>query len=332
MLPSHSSDFTPVKIRGKRNAIPAEKWHDAKRRKPQLQRRRLSNATMPTSSSVSRKRLQTDIGGSPLEMLPAEVTHHIFGYSANVNLPLASRQLAAKLSKSTHLEHQLTETLLAPVLRLLGNEEAGAAQLSAATRLLNSRFVTFEFFKSWLRGHNEARSLHVSDGAQDEAYWRAIWTALQPSPTLLPPSKLISPPFTAAKTSFLAVLVQGTPGVSTIDPAYGEFALQGLQSAIPARQGKVVSLLLAMGVTVSTEMLRIAVIDSGCDKDIVTRLLDATAPADGSLPYQQGVDLLDPSLWAWAEKARKDGDDKGQWLVALLRDRQQRKATAESIA
>ncbi|KAK4635085.1 hypothetical protein CLAFUW4_01148 [Fulvia fulva] len=332
MAPSTVSDFTPVKVRGKRHCTPAEKWYTGKRRKPALQKRsHLSTATssVPLSTEPRKRRRVEGEDDSPLEMLPAEVIHHIFEYSANVNLPLVSRHLAAKLSKSTHLELQLTETILSPVLRRLSNDDPGAAQLAAATRLLNSRFMTFNFFKSWLQVHNPAGHLHKPNIEHADTDWRAMWTALQPSSTLLPPRKLLSPPFTEAKSNFLSVLAQEWPVIATVDPVYGDFALQGLQCAVAECRRDVVAVMLRMGVPVSTELLRVAVIDGGCDSHVVLMLLERIPQAGASWRTHEEINLLDPSLWAWAEKACKDGNDKGRWLIDLLRARQQRKTAAE---
>lgn len=271
---------------------------------------------------------------SPLERLPAEVLQQVFEYSANVGLPLVSRETASKLSKSNYLQHQLTVQLLKPVF---GNSSATSKELSDATRLLNSKFMTFEFFTKWL----QAYALWMDTVEDSEEPWsnsqvRDVWLALQPSSALLPPKKLLSSPFNQEKAQFLEVLSHHVQDLAGMDAAYGELAHVGLVAAVRQSHREMVQLLLSMGLTASTEMLRVAVTESGCDREIVRMLIDKSEndrrdpnmdegrPAEiGSSP--DAVDLLDPVLWSWADEARRRGNKKGGWLMELLKEAQQRK-------
>ena len=107
MAHSKEDALTPIRIRGKRRGMPAEKWHYGKRRNPELQKRPtpLERTTPPgTALRISSTRRRRDTAESPLERLPSEVTQIIFEYSANIELPLTSRALALTLSKSQHLQ------------------------------------------------------------------------------------------------------------------------------------------------------------------------------------------------------------------------------------
>lgn len=342
--------LTPIRIRGKRHGTPAEKWHYGKRRKPELQKRltpldQLPSATSPaTSSVISRRRRRRDSEESPLERLPVEVIQLIFEYSANIELPLTSRALALTLSKSQHLQHQLATEVLQPVL---GNKMTVAkAELFRATRLLNSRFVTWRFFTLWLGSHMEAHPQPGGDPGEDFdelANATRLWTSLGPSPSLLPPKKLLDPVdrFTQESCNLLAVLAHGVQHLPRQDAAYGELAYEGLLKAIKGANKEATSLLLGLGVVASTETLRVAVTQGGCEEDVVRMLLyqprhNEQTHMSSSRSETQGdndegtIDLLDPEIWAWAEEAQKLGSEKGEWLVAELRNAQQRKSLPET--
>lgn len=265
-----------------------------------------------------------------MEKLPAEILQQIFSYSANIDLPVVSRQLAFKLSQSQHLEHHLTSRLLRPVL---GHPTTNptASPLAAATRLLNSRFVTWDFFAQWLRNQPEASAAEdASPSDASDMDLGRLWAAMGPAPNLLPPKKLLLPPFTPEKTQFLRILAQNIQDVAALDASYGAVAYEGLVAAVRAGQPEVVSILINMGIVGDTELLRIAVAEAGCNKGIVEMLVSQSSRVmessqqTGRRNTSESVDLLDPVVWTWAEKASGVGDGKGKWLVALLKNAQQR--------
>lgn len=348
MAPHKQSDLTPIRIRGKRRGTPAEKWHHGKRRKQELQKRpttpeRFAVTSPDVSTARPRERKRRDTGNeSPLEQLPAEVIQLIFEYSANIDLPLTSRSLASTLSKSKHLQQQLTSEILELVL---GHGTAATKiELGRATRLLNSRFVTWRFFTTWLRSHVATRSQYDCDPTERSHHvdhLTRLWASLQPANGLLPPKKLLCPStgFTQETTNFLAILAHGIEDLANMDPAYGELAYEGLVMAIREHNIEVVSLMLKMGVAVVTETLRIAVAECGCNEDIVRMLLrcpghiaethmSLSHPDSQHADDEGAVDLLDPEIWAWADKAQEQGNQKGLWLIAELRSAQQRKRTS----
>ncbi|KAI6868601.1 hypothetical protein KC338_g3897 [Hortaea werneckii] len=90
------------------------------------------------------------------------------------------------------------------------------------------------------------------------------------------------------------------------------------------------SQLLRFKPNLDTEILRKAVIDNVFDPDVVLKLADyavqrqqesMSSQTDISINEMPAVDFLDPALWAWAEKTRKNGDDNGEWLSELLKDK-----------
>lgn len=317
--------LTPLRIRGKRRGAPSEKWNAGKRRRPELQKRQTSVDITKADESRSaklrlRKSRQSD-NDSPLETLPVEVLQEIFEYAGNVDLAVVSRQLAAKLSKSHHLQYGLTTRLLEPVLDSADGSEPSAAELHAATRLLDSRFMTWRFFTTWLRRQT---NVALTDTSDDEPNWNELWTALRPDPALLPPRKLFLPPFTTEKVSFMSLLLQNVNDITLLDASYGEIAYEGLVAAIQSDMPDLVFLFLGVGLNSDTELLRTAV-EAGCNQEIVQMLIDSDAARQRAAGRSKGeVDLLDPAIWAWAEHARKHGNDRGEWLISYLQARQRK--------
>lgn len=295
-----------------------------KRRKPELQRRRVllehTRSDTPSASSSCHVRQRSRQGlESPFEALPTEVLQEIFEYSANISLPFVCRQLASKLSPSQHLCNTLVTRSLEPILGVTHGTASENAR-TVATRLMNSRFFTFDFFTTWLRSQPAARAVLESSEGNPRA-----WEALMPSTNLLPPRKLLTAPFTDEKMKFLFALSKSnTNDIAALDPAYGEMAYQGLVVAIREGLSLLVNELLHMGVKRDTNLLRIAVIEAGCNNRMVLIVSGNTPKPDW--PDVTAVDYLDPALWSWAERQT---DGKGEWLLDILRNAQWHKEKRE---
>ena len=326
---STMTTMTPIRVRGKRHATRAEKWNSGKQRQPvhgkSITSSEPDSSAQSTSSEAKsqsrRRRRRVSHELSRLEELPTEVLQTIFENSANVNLPLASPRLSSQLA-SQHLYHQLTSSILQPVL---GGKRSTPSELAAAMRLMNSMFFTWTFFKDWLYDRFEALGLlhewqdAVESGSatmQPERQGEWTWYKLRPHSGLLPPKKLILGPFTYDKVRFLRFLTSSyREDPDQIDPLYRELAIDGLRQAVSEGAGEALPAFWTLGVEPDTELLRHAVIDSGCEKNVVQRLVTrvvhlASEPID--------VDFLDPALWSWADKA--GGDGKGSWLMEVLKD------------
>lgn len=240
-------------------------------------------------------------------------------------LPLTSTQLAFKLCNSTHLRQQLSDRLLGPVLECEGATRPSENDLVSATRLLNSRFMDLAFFKTWLRSRFRGEmpmADHPSDSSDVD--WKASWLACQPSRALLPPRKLFSAPFSNDKTIYLAILAQTIDDITSLSHSFGELAYEGTMLAVQSGHDELASVLLGMGVTATTDLLRTAVMDAECDERLVKLLLRPASPQEQARRgATDGVDLLDPMVWSWAEKAREKGNPKGTWLMETLREAQE---------
>ncbi|KAK3116528.1 hypothetical protein LTR53_003016 [Teratosphaeriaceae sp. CCFEE 6253] len=315
--------MTTIKIRGKRSAVPAEKWRVGKRKRPV--RRTASPTTfagglsaLPRSSQCAaaarQKSRQQTPETSMLEQMPAEIVQDIFVLSGNVELPLASSTLRAQLC-SQHVYTKMTTSVLRHVLSLTQDTSAGAAELTAATRLFGSRFMTLDFFRIWL---TDQLPPHGPNKAMDCG---KAWAEMRPSTDLLPPRKLLHGPWTPQKTELLRLFVQDAPlDLARLSPAMGAIALEGACEAIADGAHEALGALLSTGVRPTTELFGHAIVDNGCDRDIVKTLCAGVQRYASVLSEKElTFDTLDPVLWSWAEKARQRGDDSGDFVVLTLR-------------
>ncbi|TKA48845.1 hypothetical protein B0A54_00921 [Friedmanniomyces endolithicus] len=298
--------MTPIKVRGKRGAVSAQKWHAGKKRPvnrdaspaPKPNSSVIPQASVQLSEASSRKRKRRRPELSEFEQLPVEILQDIFVYCANLDLPLASSALMSKLS-SRHMYLRLTKCAVQPVLGFEYKEMPCAAQLAAATRLFGCRFMTWDFFRAWLD-----EDVPFTRPRKTDDYWNA-WTSLKPSKFFLPPAKLLHGHWTTEKANLLSIFLPEPPTPSPpLTSVLLELAHAGAAQAIAERAHVALRLLLKMGVHPTTEMLRFAVIDHGCDRRLVEMLFDSVYPEE---KVAVDIDPLDPALWAWAEKAYERG-------------------------
>ncbi|WPG97791.1 Hypothetical protein R9X50_00057200 [Acrodontium crateriforme] len=319
-------------VRGKRHGSKAEKWNTGKRRgvsrngssKSTRSSTAPSVASSRTKELVSRTQLRRNRELSRLEELPAEIIQAMFEFSANPSLALVSPILAKQLS-SHHVYHQITTRVLSPVL---GHKDtrANETELSAAIRLLNSKFMTWTFFRSWVDQQvlklniNRNEINRVDEYDDDNLRHRRLWSLLQPSPGLVPPAKLLRGPWSTGKVRFLNVFAPAIENIMEANPVLGEVAYEGLAHAVAQQSLPAVRALTGMGLRVTTELVQQAVIDDGCDHLIVLHLFHSAGTDHESVgTASSDIDYLDPGLWSWADRARANGDSKGEWLMDLLR-------------
>lgn len=332
-----SSHRTPIRIRGKRTGAPCEKWHAGKLRRHVQLRADHSRDSTPASPESKRqirplKRKRVDL--SALEQLPTEMIQAIFVQSGNLSLPMSSPDLIALLS-GRQLQWELTCGALSRVFPDSQEYAASATlpELMEASRLLNSRFMTWSFFQTWLDHESDVKNLEISEPQvlEDETWqsrYADIWIALQPSTRFPLPSKVVQGPWTTERISFLKVFSLHPNACATpLDGIVAEVAHEGFEQAVAQQSLEVIKLLRNLQVKPDQDLLRKAVIDHGCDKHIVLYMLQwfvvdimrsniTTTDTPASRPE---VDFLDPMLWAWIEKAKVVGESKGKWLTTVLR-------------
>lgn len=331
------SGLTAVKVRGKRNRKPEEKWHHGKKRKTvkqdsstSLKQDANSQSSIVGSTRPARKRKRHDPELSQLEQLPTEILQLIFTYSANVELPLASPRLASQLANA-HLFREISDRVFDPIIKTKISKES--EHLAAVTRLMNSRFFTWTYFQDWLEHRikiDAALLKHVSVRKDDTIYemfpvcrYQDAWEyfAQNVEGGLLPPLKVFKTPFTKENLDFLRVCWLAHCLLDDFDPGplYMAKVKVALRNAIAERNLSMVVLCVQgfkKALTLDISYIRTAVVEGGCVADIIetlaAKMLSYGTPDDH-------VDWLDPDLWAWATKASQEGDKRGRWLMQLLR-------------
>ena len=261
---------------------------------------------------------------SRLESLPTEMLQSIFEYSANVELPLVSPRLASQLASGV-LHHQITSQILHEILNDQ-HAKASASSVVSAQRLMNSRFFTWSFFTRWLYSEFERQALldewrgamgEDADTSNNLQLQEWIWYRLHPSPALPPPMKLLRRPFTEDTVQFVKFMVNSfREEPETLGFLYREAVQEGLQQVVEDGVGHALNAFFSLGAQIDTELLRKAVIDSGCEEEVVRRLITRTIHLTTAVV---DVDFLDPALWSWADKAKARGDRKGPWLIEQLK-------------
>ncbi|GAB7342016.1 hypothetical protein MBLNU457_g0305t1 [Dothideomycetes sp. NU457] len=152
-------------------------------------------------------------------------------------------------------------------------------------------------------------------------YSHLYWAVQRPEM----PEKLLRGPWSADNVSFLYYLIWLHLGIDWNHSTLGEVATSGLSRAIADGQRKVVASLTSpgLGVQPTMDMLRLAVVQHGCDKTIVFHLVCAAVRSVIESRGQQrsnfsstDVNFRDPSMWSFAGRAPSD---TGRWLRDLLR-------------
>lgn len=336
------SGKTPIKVRGKRGGSRLEKWHAGKVRKHK------PIATTSRSSSASTSRANSMVTSRPgpkyvhlsrLEQLPTEMIQAIFCHSGNLDLPLVSSRLASQLS-GKQLQWELTGHLLGNILNVNPDATASRYDLASAERAFNSNFMTWEFFRGWLDAQavpiegftepSQSSNDEARRGSDETARYADIWAALKPAAGFAPPAKALRGQWTLDRIAMLRVFALKKGGCST--PLYGmpgEVAYEGLTQAVEQSSLETIRLFRSLRIQPDQELLRKAVVDYGCNRDIVLYLLQwcvteivrwSAGPVNPEAFFPRlEIDFLDPVLWQWAEKARSAGDLMGEWLTKTLK-------------
>jgi hypothetical protein len=131
------------------------------------------------------------------------------------------------------------------------------------------------------------------------------------------PEKVLHGPWSTQKANLLYVLVSLNGEIDWAGSLSGETAKSGMREAIKeGNEHAVAALAVLLGVPklITTEMLRYAVLQCGCNINVVRHLLfNAQILARYSL--MDALDFHDPKLWAWAEA----NDEKGVVVKKMLK-------------
>ena len=267
-----------------------------------------------------------------LEGLPQEILEMIFLYSMNMALPRASPRLGAALS-SRHVTLAFTmEHFFHTVdYQLSMRMQSSDADTNLQSDILACRFFTYPFFMAYVqRAHDTWIKLRGK-------YWRDLGVVVPGADyfdslfvykftqvqylgfgkKFYIPEKLLHAPFTKDKVSLLYILVAFCGEIDWAGSMAGETAKTGIKEAIKeGNEYAVASLAVLLGVpkAITTEMIRYAVIDCGCEFSILRHLLfngQILAPTTS----KDILDFHDPTLWTWAV----ENPLKGELLTTMLK-------------
>ncbi|KAF3008863.1 hypothetical protein E8E13_010988 [Curvularia kusanoi] len=314
--------LTPINIRGKKrkyipipiSAIPstlstAEASHS---RPPQpKKRKRLPKGTVAA--------MPTLLG------LPQELLELIFLYSMNISLPRASPLLGRRLSSRAVTMEYTMRTFFHTVDHTTNyRDRRKRSDRVLQSQILACRFFTWTFFLKYVeRSHDAMISLRGKAWAKTGVevpgvrHFEGLWPFKF---TMIPylafadgfqvPEKLLHGPWDDDKANLLYVLVSMNGEIDWEGSMAGETAKQGIREAIADGNERAVaalSTLLGVPKQIDTGLLRYAVLDCGCNINIMRHLI-FNAQILAQNVSKDVLNFLDTRLWAWADANGKTGD------------------------
>ncbi|KAF2422085.1 hypothetical protein EJ08DRAFT_738030 [Tothia fuscella] len=257
---------------------------------------------------------------SLLETLPSELLQTIFLQSMNVSLPRLSKILSSKLS-SQHLHLEMSMQIL---------YHHHDQPVKYRSQLLICKFFTLDFLAKYIQyahrywydstDHDPGDSyqeLGPSEALTELEHNNLGYPFLERLQHLYIPSKLLHGPWNRQKIKFLRILKRNECTINWSTSSDDETAKRGVLEAILANCTPVVQILVGYKdswVPVSQDMLRCAVLEGGCNRDIVRHLFDPLSDVD--VRPKEELDFMDAGIWRWIEQR---GDDlTGKWLQKVL--------------
>lgn len=255
---------------------------------------------------------------SHLQTIPLEILEPIYIQSENLAFIYVCRRFYSALNVDNVRLRFCTNTFYR------GNpkrsQSDGASRIHLQTAILSNKWFTLELSAQI---ENAVKKLQEREHRQKEAEAKAYsathldsWRSARAHKVLCAdgvtlPRRLLYGPWTDDKINFLARLVRWNAKATSQDSGAAE---RGIQEAIMEGRPDVVILLSqpSIGIPLDMRLLRLAVLKGGCNKSIVKMF---AAFASGA----PDVDWSDRRLWAWALKKADEGDEKGLWLLEMLK-------------
>lgn len=267
-----------------------------------------------------------------LQGLPQELLEIIFLHSMNPCLPQCSPDIGRTLSSSKmHMDFTMRAFFHTVDHKTNHRDRVKTSDPKLQSALLSCRYFTFPFFLKYadrahaamikLRGKAwENTGVEVPGVREFDGLWPFQFTKipyLSFAEGFFVPKKLLHGPWTKDKASLLYVLVSLNGEIDWAGSLSGETAKSGIREAI--REGNehaVAALAVLLGVprAITTELLRWAVVECGCNVNVMRHLLFNTQILALEAP-KDTLDFHDPKLWAWAEA----NGEKGEVLKDMLR-------------
>lgn len=314
-------DLTPVRIRGRKRNHPASVLIAKLKSSSQT-----SSASL-TNTKIQRKTKRKEIAPAmpTLEGLPQELLEMIFLYSMNISLPQSSHTLGRRLSSQAILMEFTMRSFFHSVdHRTNHRDRKKTSDPKVQSHLLSCRFFTWDFFlqyvakahdamiklrgKAWEKTGVEVPGVREFDGLWPFQFTKITYLSFAEGFHV--PEKLLHGPWTKEKASLLYVLVSLNGEIDWTGSLSGETAKTGIKEAI--REGNehaVAALTVLLGVpkAITTDVLRYAVIECGCNINTFRHLLFNAQILAQDVP-KDTLDFHDPRLWTWAESHGERGD------------------------
>lgn len=253
-----------------------------------------------------------------LQSLAAETLEEIYIQSENLSLPLLCRRFYLLLSKSIVRLRFCTHMLYHGNPKRINSTDVDRMSY-LQTGVFAQKWFTLDFSSAVetavLKLQEPAYQKRVAETELHNRTHSDSWQSPGKNKVICAfaqlPRHLLSGPWTDDRVDFLLRLKRWNAKWGRYDR---DIADQGMRRAIIEGRPGVVKLLSepAIGVELDQELLRLAVIDGGCNKAVVKMF--AYAALDGEVH----IDWRDKKLRQWARKKINEGDEKGAWLLDLM--------------
>ena len=270
-----------------------------------------------------------------LQGLPQELLEIIFLYSMNISLPRASPDLGWKLSsKAVCMDFCMHHFFWTVDHKSPIRSRSITSDPSIQSNILSCKFYDWSFFLSYVqKAHDAFKKLRGKAWAKtgvtvpDATWFDGLWPYKYTKITYLSlaegfqiPEKLLHGPWTSSKTNLLYAFVSLHGEIDWEGSMAGETAKIGIKEAISDGNERAVAalaVLLGTAKAITTTMVRYAVMEGGCDKNIMRHLLFNAQILYRETPPET-LHLYDPLLWRWADgEGQQEG--KGEMLKSMLK-------------
>ncbi|KZM18825.1 uncharacterized protein EKO05_0006613 [Ascochyta rabiei] len=326
--------LTPVKIRGRKRKAPllpiAATITSSANAAPTTG---AFNQAKYQHAKKSRKTRKHTVAAMPTLLgLPVELLELVFLHSMNISLPRASPLLGRKLSsRAVTLEFTMRSFFHTVDHRTNYRDRRKTSNPAIQSELLCCRFFTWDFFlryvdrahdamvtlrgKAWEKTGVEVPGVRLFDGLWPFRFTTIPYLAFAEGFHV--PEKLLHGPWDEGKVNMLYVLVSLNAEIDWEGSMAGETAKQGIRGAVAEENERAVaalSTLLGVPKAIDTGLLRYAVLDCGCNINILRHLL-FNAQILAQAVSKDVLDFLDTRLWAWADA----NGERGNVLKLMLR-------------
>jgi hypothetical protein len=296
---------------------------------------------------------------SSFEQLPLELLEKIFLDSLNPTLPLCSRHLESQLSRDL-LKCELTMNILCWHKDELGDAERGRLLacrfftwdfLVRYTEWAHKHGISIEELDDYeiesgnqgqgggIKLYEERLDKHLESLRDDQGcipfnHRIVFQEEFPPIETTFPhlaglkkiaiPEKILHGPWDDNAIRFLRLMILSWCTLDWLGTSTGEVAIQGAFDAIRNGENEILTYFFhtsTVNVPPTTEMLRTAIVDAGCEMGTVYQILSGSSDIGADLNYRP-LDVMDNDIWHWIDDAKRKGDGRAERLTKMLLEKE----------